>query len=79
MFHVVDTAVFDRPLLDELCQLTTAVRTIAKSKAGARFLKDLLPTKRAMLYFTQPSTRTFLSMNNACHVLGVRTSEIRDP
>jgi aspartate carbamoyltransferase catalytic subunit len=32
-----------------------------------------------MLYFTQPSTRTFLSMNNACHVLGVRTSEIRDP
>ena len=79
MFHVVDTAIFDRPLLDELCQLTTAVRTIAKSDSGARFLKDLLPTKRAMLYFTQPSTRTFLSINNACHVLGVRTSEIRDP
>ena len=79
MFHVVDTAVFDRPLLDELCQLTTAVRTIAKSSDGARFLGNLLPTKRAMLYFTQPSTRTFLSMNNACHVLGVRTSEIRDP
>jgi aspartate carbamoyltransferase catalytic subunit len=32
-----------------------------------------------MLYFTQPSTRTFLSFNNACHVLGMRTSEIRDP
>jgi aspartate carbamoyltransferase catalytic subunit len=79
MFHVVDTAIFDRPLLDELCQLTTAVRTIAKTETGARFLTDLLPTKRAMLYFTQPSTRTFLSMNNACHVLGVRTSEIRDP
>ena len=79
MFHVVDTAIFDRPLLDELCQLTTAVRTIAKTEPGARFLTDLLPTKRAMLYFTQPSTRTFLSMNNACHVLGVRTSEIRDP
>ena len=79
MFHVVDTEVFDRPLLDELCHLTTVVRTIAKTPAGARFLKDLLPTKRAMLYFTQPSTRTFLSINNACHVLGVRTSEIRDP
>ena len=79
MFHVVDTEIFDRPLLDELCQLTTVVRTIAKSPDGARFLKDLLPTRRAMLYFTQPSTRTFLSMNNACHVLGVRTSEIRDP
>ncbi|NUQ05485.1 MAG: aspartate carbamoyltransferase, partial [Anaerolineae bacterium] len=34
---------------------------------------------RAMLYFPQPSTRTFLSFNNACHVLGIRTSEIRDP
>ncbi len=32
-----------------------------------------------MLYFTQPSTRTFLSFNNACHILGIRTSEIRDP
>ena len=32
-----------------------------------------------MLYFTQPSTRTFLSFNNACHILGMRTSEIRDP
>jgi aspartate carbamoyltransferase catalytic subunit len=32
-----------------------------------------------MLYFPQPSTRTFLSFNNACHILGIRTSEIRDP
>jgi aspartate carbamoyltransferase catalytic subunit len=79
MFHIVDTTVFDRPLLDELCHLTTLVRTVAKSRDGARFLQELLPTKRAMLYFTQPSTRTFLSINNACHVLGVRTNEIRDP
>src|SRR5690606_1884312 len=41
--------------------------------------QNLLPTRRAMLYFTQPSTRTFLSFNNACHILGIRTSEIRDP
>lgn len=79
MFHVVDTDIFDRPLLDELCDLTNAVRTIAKPAEGARFLQRLLPTRRAMLYFTQPSTRTFLSMNNACHILGVRTSEIRNP
>jgi aspartate carbamoyltransferase catalytic subunit len=78
MFHVVDTSIFDRPLLDDLCDLTTVVRTIAKSPEGARLLQHLAPTKRAMLYFTQPSTRTFLSMNNACHVLGIRTSEIRD-
>jgi aspartate carbamoyltransferase catalytic subunit len=38
----------------------------------------LLADKRAMLYFTQPSTRTFLSFNNACQILGIQTSEIRD-
>ncbi len=79
MFHVVSTDVFDRDTLDELCRLTTLVRTMAKSRKGARFLQESLPNKRAMLYFTQPSTRTFLSMNNACHILGIRTSEIRDP
>ena len=79
MFHVVDTEIFDRASLDTLCELTTAVRSVAKTTEGARFLQQLLPTRRAMLYFTQPSTRTFLSMNNACHILGIRTSEIRDP
>lgn len=79
LFHVLDPRQFSRPLLDELCALTTRVRTIAKERNGARTLQSLLANKRAMLYFTQPSTRTFLSFNNACHVLGIRTSEIRDP
>lgn len=79
LFHVIDPRVFERPLLDELCELATRVRLLAKSDEGARALRDLLPTRRAMLYFTQPSTRTFLSFNNACHILGMRTSEIRDP
>lgn len=78
LFHVIDPGLFERGLLDELCDLTTRVRTLAKSYAGARFLQELLPNRRAMLYFTQPSTRTFLSFNNACHILGIRTSEIRD-
>jgi aspartate carbamoyltransferase catalytic subunit len=79
LFHVLDTQGFDRALLDELCELTTRLRSIAKSGEGARALQQLLPEMRAMLYFPQPSTRTFLSFNNACHVLGIRTSEIRDP
>jgi aspartate carbamoyltransferase catalytic subunit len=79
LFHVIDPRVFDRGLLDELCDLATRIRSLAKTDAGARMLRDLLPTRRAMLYFTQPSTRTFLSFNNACHILGMRTSEIRDP
>jgi aspartate carbamoyltransferase catalytic subunit len=79
LFHVIDPRVFERPLLDELCSLATRARLLAKTDSGARMLRDLLPTRRAMLYFTQPSTRTFLSFNNACHILGMRTSEIRDP
>jgi len=79
LFHVVDPRIFERRLLNELCELATGVRTVAKFHSGALFLQNLLPPRRAMLYFTQPSTRTFLSFNNACHVLGIRTSEIRDP
>lgn len=79
LFHVIDPQPFERPLLDELCELATRVRGIAKSENGETFLQSLMPTRRAMLYFTQPSTRTFLSFNNACHILGMRTSEIRDP
>jgi aspartate carbamoyltransferase catalytic subunit len=79
LFHVIDPRSFERRLLDELCELATHVRRVAKTQAGELLLQNLLPTRRAMLYFTQPSTRTFLSFNNACHILGMRTSEIRDP
>ena len=79
LFHVLDPRQFDRALLDDLCALATRLRQHAKSRLGARSLQTLLPHKRAMLYFTQPSTRTFLSFDNACHLLGVRTSEIRNP
>jgi aspartate carbamoyltransferase catalytic subunit len=77
-FHVLKTQQFDRALLDGLCELTTAVRRLAKTRDGLLFLRGLLADKRAMLYFTQPSTRTFLSFNNACQILGIQTSEIRD-
>lgn len=79
LFHIIDPRTFERELLAELCELATRVRSIAKTEAGGLVLQNLMPTHRAMLYFTQPSTRTFLSFNNACHILGIRTSEIRDP
>ena len=78
-FHVIDPRAFDRELLDELCEITDTVRAIAETREGAAMLRGLLADKRAMLYFTQASTRTFLSFNNACHLLGIGTSEIRDP
>ena len=39
---------------------------------GLHFLRELLAHKRAMLYFTQASTRTFLSFLNACQILGMQ-------
>ncbi len=79
LFHVIDTRQFDRPMLDRLCQLATHIRALAKTPAGSNKLLGLAPNRRAMLYFTQPSTRTFLSFNSACHILGMQTSEIRNP
>lgn len=78
-FHVLKTQQFTRSFLDEMCELTTAIRRFAKEKEGHDYLKGLLSEKRAMLYFTQPSTRTFLSFSTAAQILGMRTCEIRDP
>jgi aspartate carbamoyltransferase catalytic subunit len=76
--HVLHADQFDRPLLEHLCRVTDAARKLDKTREGLMHLKNLLPHRRAMLYFTQPSTRTFLSFQSACQILGVQTSEIRD-
>ncbi|OGP52662.1 MAG: aspartate carbamoyltransferase [Deltaproteobacteria bacterium RBG_13_52_11] len=69
---------FDRKFLDEICALATKVRGISKGNKGVLFLQSLLQGKRAMLYFVQPSTRTFLSFMAACQILGIHCSEVRD-
>ncbi|MCF3932224.1 aspartate carbamoyltransferase [Acuticoccus sp. M5D2P5] len=76
--HVLSSSQFDRQFLDYLYQLTTTIRRFDKSREGIVYLRSLLPHKRGMLYFTQPSTRTFLSFQSACHILGITASEIRD-
>ncbi len=78
LFHVLKSQQFTRPLLDELYEITNKVRRLAKTKEGLDFLRTILSDKRGMLYFVQPSTRTFLSFLNACQILGIQTSEIRD-
>ncbi len=77
--HILNSAQFDRAGLDYLYHLTNGIRRLDKSKEGLDYLRRLLGHKRAMLYFTQPSTRTFLSFDSACHILGICTSHIRDP
>lgn len=76
--HILSSSQFDRPFLDYMCQLTDTIRRFDKSKEGLQYLKCLLSHKRAMLYFTQPSTRTFLSFQSACNIIGMGSHEIRD-
>lgn len=77
-FHVVLAQQFDRRAIEQLCQLADMIRSIGGSRQGTQFLRTLLSHRRAMLYFIQPSTRTFLSFTAACQVLGMPYNEVRD-
>lgn len=79
LFDMIISQQLDRQILDTIYLITNRLRSIYKSKTGALFLQGLLCHKRAMLYFVQPSSRTYLSFENACHILGIKTTEIRDP
>jgi aspartate carbamoyltransferase catalytic subunit len=77
--HILSASQFDRTFLDHQYHLTNNIRKLDKTKDGLMYLRNLLAHRRAMLYFTQPSTRTFLSFQSACYVLGIQPCEIRDP
>ena len=77
-YHTLFAQQFDRELLERLCKLANRIRFINKSKEGALYLKNVLAHKRAMLYFSQPSSRTFLSHLAACQILGITTGSVRD-
>ncbi len=77
--HVLIAQQFGRESLDSLGALATRIRRISKNREGSAFLKNLLRDQRAMLFFTQPSSRTFLSHLAACQILGMQTGEVRDP
>jgi len=77
-YHTLFAQQFDRQLMERLAALANRIRFMAKSKEGALYLKSLLPHKRAMLYFSQPSSRTFLSHLSACQILGLTTGSVRD-
>ena len=77
--HVISASQFSVDFLEELAGIADKIRLLARSRDGHDFLIKLLRHKRAMLYFTQPSTRTFLSFMAACQVLGITCNEVRDP
>ena len=76
--HILKADQFNKNFLAYLFELTDNIRRLDKSKEGQMYLQSLLNNKRAMLYFTQPSTRTFMSFQSACHILGIKSLEIRD-
>ncbi|QBG46332.1 aspartate carbamoyltransferase [Verrucomicrobia bacterium S94] len=76
--HTLIAQQFTRSEIEELCRLATRIKRINKRRAGANFLRGLLSDKRAMLYFAQPSSRTYLSHNAACQILGLNTMDVRD-
>lgn len=71
---------FDREFLNHFCDLTSAIRTkYGKKQDDLIKMKGWLVGKRAMLYFTQPSTRTFISFVSACQMLGIDVVHVQDP
>ena len=77
--HVIFSGQFRVDLLEDLAATADKIRILSRSRPGQDFLLNLLHHKRAMLYFTQPSTRTFLSFMAACQILGMTCNEVRDP
>jgi aspartate carbamoyltransferase catalytic subunit len=77
-FHLVLAQQLDRPVIEELVQLADMIRSIGGSRQGTQFLRTTLNHRRAMLYFIQPSTRTFLSFTAACQIVGMPHNEVRD-
>lgn len=77
--HLIFGAQLTPELIDKVCRIADIIRRMSKDRRGNQMLRQLLPDKRAMLYFTQPSTRTFLSFTAACQILGVTCNEVRNP
>ena len=77
--HLIFGSQLSPELLSKLCRCADMIRRMARQRDGNRRLRQLLAHKRAMLYFTQPSTRTFLSFTAACQILGITCNEVRDP
>lgn len=77
--HVLSVDQFDRKFLDAICLRTQEIRELCDKPDGKRLLKEQFADRSAMLYFTQPSSRTYTSFKRACQKLGVDIVDIRDP
>ncbi len=79
IYDVMLSQQFSREFMENLFDVADRLKQISREPEGMDYISSLLRHKRAMLYFTQPSTRTFLSFLSACQIVGMRTGEVRDP
>ncbi|MGI9517164.1 MAG: aspartate/ornithine carbamoyltransferase family protein [Pirellulaceae bacterium] len=77
--HLINAGQLTPDLVNSLCNMADQIRLLSRDRHSANALRELLSHRRAMLYFTQPSTRTFLSFMAACQILGLTCNEVRDP
>ena len=77
--HLIFAAQLTPSLLEKLRRMADVIRQLSRDRQGNLRLKQILAHRRAMLYFSQPSTRTFLSFMAACQILGITCNEVRDP
>lgn len=78
LLHITHSGAFTKEFIDNLFTETERVRGQVNRRYMAPWYSGY-SDRRAMLYFTQPSTRTYLSFLNACQLLSIKTSDVRDP
>jgi len=70
---------FSTDFLMYIFKLADIIREIEDIKPGADFLQTLCSNKRVTLLFEQPSTRTRVSFEAACQILGINPILVTDP
>ncbi len=78
LVHLIQTDQLHKDLINILAEKADELRELNESRDGRLQLKSMLSDKRAILFFEQPSTRTFFSFANACHILGMSVTDCRD-
>lgn len=77
LVHLVHTRQLSRRVAEDIFDTADAARRLNTSRLGATYLKESLVGRLALLYFVQPSTRTFLSFRAAASLLGMSPAEVR--
>ena len=74
-FHLVRSEFFTKDFLDKITDMANIIKR--NWKAQPQWMQSLLKGKSSLLYFHQPSSRTFLSFSSAASMVGLRHEEVR--